>query len=100
MCVSKTQDTFTVVLLTQPTDNVLITFDTNDTSEGVVDKTSLTFTPSNWDVPQTVTITGIDDGLQDGDRDYRIIFDKSSSNDNEYNNRNIADVYVTNYDND
>ena len=30
--------------------------------------TSLTFTPGNWDVPQAVTVTGVDDAVIDGDQ--------------------------------
>ena len=37
----------------------------NDTSEATTTNT-LTFTPSNWDTPQTVTVTGIDDNIIDG----------------------------------
>jgi hypothetical protein len=42
----------------------------NDTSEGVPDLSTLTFTPANWDTPQTVTVTGADDTLIDGDVPY------------------------------
>ena len=37
----------------------------NDTSEATTTNT-LTFTPSNWDTAQTVTVTGIDDDIIDG----------------------------------
>ena len=32
---------------------------------------SLTFTPANWNVAQTVTVTGVDDAVDDGDVTYR-----------------------------
>ena len=39
----------------------------NDTSEATTTVTNtLTFTPSNWDTPQTVTVTGADDDIIDG----------------------------------
>jgi hypothetical protein len=31
---------------------------------------TLTFTPANWNTPQTVTVTGADDTLIDGDIPY------------------------------
>ncbi|MDW7658964.1 MAG: immunoglobulin domain-containing protein, partial [Bacillota bacterium] len=40
---------------------------------------SLTFTASNWNTPQTVTVTGVDDDLVDGDIPYTITATASSS---------------------
>ena len=34
---------------------------------------SLTFTPANWNTPQTVTVTGVDDAIDDGDVAYTIV---------------------------
>ena len=62
---SGTTDTFTVVLDAQPTSDVVLTVTSGDTSEGTVNS-PLTFTPANWDTPQTVTVTGADDDLVDG----------------------------------
>jgi hypothetical protein len=36
--------------------------------EVTVSPATLTFTPGTWDVPQTVTVTGADDALMDGDQ--------------------------------
>ena len=58
-------DTFTVVLDAQPTSDVVMSVASNDTSEATTTNT-LTFTPSNWDTAQTVTVTGIDDDIIDG----------------------------------
>ena len=33
-----------------------------------MDRATLTFTPANWNVPQTVTVTGVDDTLGDGEQ--------------------------------
>ncbi len=62
-----TTDTFTVVLDSQPLSDVVITVGSNDPGESTVDVASLTFTSANWNVPQTVTLTGIDDLVDDGD---------------------------------
>jgi len=50
---------FTVVLDAQPTSDVSFTIVSNDTGLATV-TSSLTFTASNWDTPQTVTVTGVD----------------------------------------
>ena len=57
--------TFTVVLDAQPVSDVVITFVSSDSGVSTVNS-PLTFTSANWDTPQTVTITGIDDDLDDG----------------------------------
>ncbi len=62
-----TNDSFTAVLNVQPASNVVIAVTNGDTTEITVNKTSLTFTSSNWNTPQTVTVTGVDDVIADGD---------------------------------
>ena len=57
---------FTVVLNKQPTTNVVFSISSGPAGEVTVDKSTLTFTPSTWDMPETVTVTGIND---DFDRD-------------------------------
>jgi hypothetical protein len=93
-------DTFTVVLDTQPTLNVTIDLSSSDTTEGTVNPSSLTFTSANWDSPQEVTITGVDDLIADGDVDYSIITAPAVSNDPDYSGLNPSDVEVINSDND
>ena len=61
-------DTFTVVLQSIPTSNVVVDITDNDSSEIVSSPTSLTFTNGNWNTPQTVTITGQDDNIVDGSK--------------------------------
>lgn len=62
-----TTDDFTVVLDEQPVLPVIITVTSSDLSENTAAPVTLTFTPANWNVPQTVTVTGVDDPLVDGD---------------------------------
>ena len=92
--------TFTVVLDTQPTANVTIDLSSDNTNEGTVSTGSLTFTPTDWDVEQTVTVTGVDDFGDDGDVPYSIVIDPAVSEDENYNDLNPDDVSVTNIDND
>ena len=58
-------DTFTVVLDAEPTSDVVLTITSDDTGEATV-PASLTFTAADWDTPQTVTVTGVDDSIIDG----------------------------------
>jgi len=60
-----TNDTFTVVLTAQPDSNVVLSVTSADTGEVTVSPASLTFTSSDWDDPQTVTVTGVDDSIID-----------------------------------
>ncbi|MBD2541657.1 esterase-like activity of phytase family protein, partial [Coleofasciculus sp. FACHB-SPT36] len=92
--------TFTVKLNTIPTANVTIGLTSSDTTEGILSTSSLFFTPSNWNTPQTVTITGVDDTIVDGNIAYSIITAATVSTDSNYNNINPADVAVVNNDND
>ncbi len=62
---SGTTDTFTVVLNVQPDSDVVFSISSGDTGEATVTST-LTFTASNWDTAQTVTVTGVDDDIIDG----------------------------------
>jgi len=91
-------DTFTVVLDTEPTADVTIDLSSDDTSEGTVSPTSVTFTSGNWDIPQTVTVNGADDDVVDGDIPYTIVTAQATSGDPSYSPINPADVSVTNND--
>jgi hypothetical protein len=63
-----TTATFTVVLNAQPGSNVVFSVVSADTGEATVDKATLTFTNANWNATQTVTVTGIDDAVVDGNQ--------------------------------
>ena len=65
---SGSTDTFTVALTAGPMSNVVIRVSSGDPGEVTVDKATLTFTPANWNAPQVVTVTGVDDDLRDGDQ--------------------------------
>ncbi|MEO2035787.1 MAG: FG-GAP-like repeat-containing protein, partial [Planctomycetaceae bacterium] len=66
---SGTTDTFTVVLDRAPLSDVVLNVHSSDFAEATVTQTPLTFTTNNWNTVQTVTITGMDDNIVDGDRD-------------------------------
>lgn len=70
-----TSDTVDVVLSQQPSGTVVIDVSVDDASETSVNPTTLTFDNTNWNTPQTVTVTGVDDSLSDGDVDSTVSFD-------------------------
>lgn len=93
-------DTFSVVLASPPTANVTIGINSSDTTEGTVSDTTLIFTRTNWDVPRIVTVTGVDDGLTDGDVAYSVVVGIATSADSGYHGLNPPNVGVTNLDNE
>jgi hypothetical protein len=91
---------FTVVLNSEPTGDVTLALNSSDITEGTIDKSSLTFTSANWNQAQTVTVTGVDDNLVDGNINYTITTASAVSTDSKYNGLNPSDVSVTNIDNE
>src|SRR5262249_56542308 len=82
------------------TADVMIPVSSSNAAEGVAAPASLTFTHANWSVAQTVTVTGVDDTIQDGAIAYSIVLGAAASADPVYNGLNPADGAVTNADND
>ena len=92
--------TFRVVLNAAPSADVTIGLSSSNTAEGTVSPSSLTFTTTNWNVPQMVTVTGVDDQLDDGNVAYTIVTTAASSSDSQYDHRNVDDVSITSTDDD
>ena len=91
---------FTVALDTAPTADVTITLTVGDASEGSLSTSLLTFTSANWNVAQTVTVTGLDDSFVDGSQIWSVVTGNAVSADAAYNGLSVADVSVTNTDDD
>lgn len=92
--------TFTVELFSQPTADVTIPISSSRPTEGTVSPASLTFTAANWNAPRTVTVTGVDDKIQDGNQQYKISLGAATSNDTKYKGLFAQDLTVTNNDDD
>ena len=92
--------TFTIALTSQPSANVSVALSSSDPTEGTVAPASLTFNTGNWNLAQTVTVTGVDDAVADGPVGYSVVTASATSPDPNYTGRNPADVPVTNNDND
>jgi hypothetical protein len=92
--------TFEIRLSSQPRSEVIIAMASTNALEGTVTPESLTFTPENWSVVQTVTITGVDDEIADGDVSYEITLGPIQSEDTDYAGLALKSVSVINEDND
>lgn len=62
------QATFTVRLVSAPAADVTIPVSVNKPTEALLSATSLVLTTANGTTPQTVTLTGVDDAVTDGDQ--------------------------------
>jgi hypothetical protein len=83
---------FTVKLNAQPTADVTIGLTSSNTAEGRVSTNSLTFTRANYNQPQTITVSGVDDLVADGSQPYKIFTAAAVSTDANYNNLDPDDV--------
>ena len=92
--------TFIVVLTSQPIADVNVALTGVDATEDSLSSSSLTFTSADWNKPQTVTVTGLDDGIIDGDITHTVTATTSSAGDANYNAGLTGSVQITNLDND
>ena len=91
---------FQVKLESEPISDVVIPLRSSHPSEGTADTRALEFTPDDWDVARTVTVTGTNDGEEDGARRYVIVLERAQSRDRFYDGFDPDDVSLTNRDND
>src|SRR5258705_38985 len=76
----------------QPTANVTIGLSSSDLTEGTVAPASVTFTSANWNTTQTVTITGVDDFVVDGNVTRMISTAAATTSDGIYNEMNASAI--------
>ena len=92
--------TFTVVLTSQPTGDVTVPLASSNIAEATVSPASLTFTATTWNIAQTVTVTGVNDAMDDGDVVSSITIGPTASSDTNYNVLTLPVVNVTTTDDD
>ncbi|MFM1768185.1 MAG: hypothetical protein RJA22_714 [Verrucomicrobiota bacterium] len=92
--------TFTVKLNSEPLAAVSIAVTSSDLTEGAASPDLLTFTAADWNTPRTVTITGLNDWIVDGDQAYSVVVGAASSSDSKYQGINPSDMPLVNADND
>jgi hypothetical protein len=89
---------YTLRLASQPTADVIITL-TSSLHAVTLNVTTLTFTAANWNIPQTVVVTAIDNTIVDGTR-AETIHPSVSSADLFYHEKHVFDTAVAVTDND
>jgi hypothetical protein len=92
--------TLNVSLSTQPTANVTVNILSTNTSEGTVNINVLTFTSSNWNVAQSIIVTGVDDLIDDGNVSFDVTFSTANSADVTYAALNSSSYAAVNLDDD
>ncbi|KAA3664513.1 MAG: hypothetical protein DWQ04_05355 [Chloroflexi bacterium] len=95
-------DSYTLVFTSEPMANVTVTVDPDgqtDLGNGAGSAITLIFTPANWQVAQTVTVTAVDDALAEGNHTSTITHSVSSS-DVDYDGITVDDVTANITDND
>ena len=95
--------TLLVLLNSQPFGDVILSVTSDNTSETNVNPDNLTFTTSNWNTSQTVTLIGVDDNDNDSNQSFNITVAGSShttsNGETSYDNLSSS-VQVTNVDNE
>lgn len=93
------QATFKLSLTIPPTDDVEVVLSSSDPTEGSVSPSSLLFLHRNWRIPQTITVTGVNDQLRDGDVRYEIR-GRATSGDAAYEGLQMQPQELINVDDD
>jgi hypothetical protein len=90
-------DSYSLVLASQPTADVILTIDSGEQIQ--ISPKTLTFTTQNWNLAQNVTVTAIDDAIVEG-HDSQTIEHTAASTDTDYDGIAIDPVNVSITDND
>ncbi|NJR65730.1 MAG: hypothetical protein HC772_11000 [Leptolyngbyaceae cyanobacterium CRU_2_3] len=88
---------FQFVLNSKPTANVTLDFTVDQQQLQPI--ASLTFTPDNWNVPQTAKVTAVADGMDEGNEQTSPIQIKATSLDGNYSGLKIPDAIASITDN-
>lgn len=75
---------FTVRLATQPSAPVTVPVSSSNGREGFTTPASLNFTAANWNIDQTVVVTGKPDCMRDGNTSYQVLLGRAVSLDPQY----------------
>ncbi|MCR9197309.1 MAG: carboxypeptidase regulatory-like domain-containing protein [Planctomycetaceae bacterium] len=95
-----TQDSVAVALSEPPSGSVTVDIQNERPDRVVTDQTSLTFTAANWDTPQVVTLSAVDDGLVNGNERTNVVFKIRAGSDQAFANAFSKTVRVDITDND
>lgn len=88
---------YEISLRTQPTENVTVQIQPDE--ETTTSVSGVTFTPANWDQPQMIQVTAVDDNISE-DAHQGFIQHSANSDDSLYEEVAVSDVVVNIEDND
>ena len=94
------EDSYTVVLDSQPAGDVTVTISGHADTDVSLDKTTLTFTDQNWDRAKTVTVTAERDGDDEDEDDVTLTHTVTSADDSDYDGISADSVTVSVTDDD
>ena len=98
---SQSEDTIFVRLATEPATEVVIDVLVSDPTEVSTRETQMTFTADNWGVPQSLTVIGVDDTLNDGSQRSNVILSiNDEASDDAFDALADIAIEVTTTDND
>ncbi len=92
-----TGDSYSIILNSQPTADVTVDLDFNN--QIATNTNSVTFTPNNWNIPQSITVAAVDDRLAEGNQIVNIAH-TIISDDNDYKNLSLPKIAVSVGDDD
>lgn len=92
--------TATLTLQAAPAQDVTVAAMSTNAAEGSVQPAQLVFTPQNWDMPHTLTVTGVDDAVADGNQNWQVVLGPAVSADTAWDGLGLAPLQVTNLDDD
>lgn len=95
---SGTADTYDIVLSQAPTADVTVSI-TPD-AQSTVSSSSVTFTSGNWNVPQTITVSAVNDGTTEGNHTSSVTHGNAVSTDLNFNGLPVPLITATITDND
>jgi hypothetical protein len=81
-----------------PAADVTFQLQSDNPNEGKVSAAALTFTPQNFNQPQSIQVTGQSDCTRDGNKSYQLVTSLTSSADPNYDGLDVPDVSLTNLD--
>ncbi len=93
----QTTDNYTIELTSQPSSDVIVVFDTDETQVESIN--SVTFTPENFDIRQNVTVVSVDDDISTGNRT-SVVSHTATSDDAAYQGIAINEVTANIAEND
>ncbi len=95
------KDTYNVVLTSEPTDEVRVNVVSKDEKVVTIDSSNLTFDKNNWKTPKTVTVTAVNDPIDNiNNRRTTTIAHTVSADGTDYEDETAEDVQITVTDDD